>query len=346
MLLEIDDLLKNNTWDLIIKPKNTPIIKGRWVLNRKLNLNNTIKKYKARWVAKGFLQQYNINYKETFASTSKPSIIRLLLSIFNYLNWEIYTWDIKQAFPNAEIDTNNLYINLPIGFEEYILNKALENITNLELKSYIQAIIKSKEYKNIVCRLNKALYGLKQASRQWQIYLTKILEKLGFSILKIDNSIFIHKTKEIVLATHVDDIIVFSKNIDLINTLYRDITNISKLEITNLGEIKEFLGVEIIRDRTKKSLIITQKSFINKILNKYNKANNKPKNLPLPVGLKLHKNLEKQQDSKLVNLYQQELGSLIYITIFTRPDLIYYVNYLARFMSNPSLEHYNYLNEI
>ena len=97
MKLEVDNLIKSNTWDLIKKPSinNSKIIKGRWVLNKKLNLDNTIKKYKARQVAKGFLQEYNINYKETFTSTSKPSIIRLLLSIFSYLDQEIYTQDVK-----------------------------------------------------------------------------------------------------------------------------------------------------------------------------------------------------------------------------------------------------------
>jgi hypothetical protein len=40
MKLEIDDLLKSNTWTLVIKPNNTPIIKGRWVLNKKYNLDN------------------------------------------------------------------------------------------------------------------------------------------------------------------------------------------------------------------------------------------------------------------------------------------------------------------
>jgi hypothetical protein len=91
MQLEVDNLIKSNTWVLASKPSNISIIKGRWVLSKKLNLDSTIKKYKARWVAKGFLQKYNINYKETFASTSKPTILRLLLSVFAYLDWEIYT---------------------------------------------------------------------------------------------------------------------------------------------------------------------------------------------------------------------------------------------------------------
>ena len=148
MQIEIDTLIKNNTQNLVTKPYNKPVIKGCQVLTRKYNLDNSIKKYKARWVAKGFLQKYNINYKETFATTSKPTLIRLLLAIFAYLDQEIYAFNIKQAFPNATIDSE-IYIELPKGFKNYILDKV--NISS----------------NNIVCKLNKALYGLKQAARQW-----------------------------------------------------------------------------------------------------------------------------------------------------------------------------------
>ena len=54
MFKEIDDLIKSNTQTLILKPYNS-IIKGRQVLNIKYNLDNTINKYKARQVVKGFL---------------------------------------------------------------------------------------------------------------------------------------------------------------------------------------------------------------------------------------------------------------------------------------------------
>jgi hypothetical protein len=219
-------------------------------------------------------------------------------------------------------------------------------LKNKELVNTIKLVIKSKDYKNIICKLNKALYGLKQASRQWQLFLTKILEKLDFTSLKIDNSVFIHNKKPIILATHVDDILVFAKNIDLVNNLYSEITSTSKLEITNLGEIKEFLGVEIIRNREDRSIIITQRSFINKILEKFNKLYNKPKTIPIPLGVKISKNLDNLENNTIIKDYQKEIGSLIYLTIFTRPDLVYSVNYLARYMSNPSLEHYKYLNNI
>jgi hypothetical protein len=122
-------------------------------------------------------------------------------------------------------------------------------------------------------------------------------------LLKIDNSVFIHKEKPIVLATHVDNILVFAKDTTLVNSLYKDLSNISNLEITNLGETKEFLGVEIIRDRSKRSLYITQRSFITKLLNKYNKLNNKPKTLPLPIEAKISRNLDPIKDNTIIKQF-------------------------------------------
>ena len=107
--------------------------------------------------------------------------------------------------------------------------------------------------------------------------------------------------------------------------------------------MKEFLRVEIIRDRKNKSLITTQRNFINKILNKFNKLNNKPKSIPIPIGIKLESILE---PSSIIKQFQQEIRSLIYLTIFTRPNLVYSINYLARFISNLSLEYYKLLDNI
>jgi hypothetical protein len=148
-------------------------------------------------------------------------------------------------------------MQLPIGLEDFILNKALETIKDPSLINKINKSIKYKDYKALACKLNKALYGLKQASRQWQLFLTSILEKLGFTSLKIDNSVFIHKSNPIILAIYIDNILVFALKILLVNNLYKDLSRTSKLEITNLEEIKEFLEVEIIRNRSKRSLIIT-----------------------------------------------------------------------------------------
>ena len=315
--VELEQLNKNNTWTLVPRPVNTPVLKGRWVFSKKLKADGSLDKYKARWVVKGFMQQYGVNFKETFAGTTKPIVIRLLFAIATIVDLEVYKWDIKQAFPNAPIDTT-IYVEQPI------VNKS--------------------NNKNVVCRLNKALYGLKQAARQWQQHLVSILVEFGYKPLISDTSVFIHSTEPIVLAVYVDDILVFTSKLDLADELYNHLTN-SKLEVSNLGEAKEFLGIEIIRDRPNKSIRVTQKGFITNIINRYNKSSLKPSNSPYINGLKLDKAIE-QAPKEDVNKFQKEIGALIYITLFTRPDLTYPINFLARFMSNPHKDHFRALDKV
>ena len=54
----------------------------------------------------------------------------------------------------GEIDNNNIYIQLPIGLEEYILKKALKDIIDKSLIDFINKAILNKDFNNLVCRLN------------------------------------------------------------------------------------------------------------------------------------------------------------------------------------------------
>ena len=58
--------------------------------------------------------------------------------------------------------------------------------------------------------------------------------------LRIDTSIFKNTSRPTILVIHVDTILVFAVNIDLVNNLNKTPTTSSKLEMTNLGEIKDF----------------------------------------------------------------------------------------------------------
>jgi hypothetical protein len=133
MNIEIEYLKSQETWTLVKAPENRKILKGRWVYKTKLNADGTIEKYKARWVVKGFLQLFGLDYTETFANTIKNSAFRALFAIAALLDYEIDQWDIKSAFPNAPID-EDIYVQQPIGYETE---------------------------KGLVYKLNKALYGLK-----------------------------------------------------------------------------------------------------------------------------------------------------------------------------------------
>ena len=67
--------------------------------------------------------------------------------------------------------------------------------------------------------------------------------------------------------------------------------------------------------------------------------------MPGEPGIRFHKN-PNQTDNKIINLYQQEVGSLLYASLKTRLDITFPVNYCARFMANPSEKHINALLKI
>ena len=314
--VEIKGLEHNNTWTLVPRPKDKPVLKGRLVFKKKLKANGNLDKYKARYVVKGFLQKQGINYNETFASTTKPISLRLLLAIATLLDLEVYKGDVKQAFAVPAIDA-----------EVYLEQPPLYN-----------------KDKNLVCRLNKALYGLKQAARQWQKHINSILLSLGFKCLISDNSIYSHETKGIILAVYVDDILVFARDTTTVDKLFTDLRD-KDLDISNLGPVKEFLGIEINRTRDTRSLSISQEGYIIRLLERYNKTKLKPLKKPYIEG-RILDGFDGQASKDDILQYQKEIGALIYLTIYTRVDLAFRVGQLARFMSNPSSDHFQALNDV
>jgi len=89
MQAEVTSSKDPNTWILADLPKNRKTLKDRWVYKTKTNSDGSMNKYKARWVAKGFLQKYSIDYIETLSNTVKPMAYRILFILGTYLDWEI-----------------------------------------------------------------------------------------------------------------------------------------------------------------------------------------------------------------------------------------------------------------
>jgi hypothetical protein len=116
------------------------------------------------------------------------------------------------------------------------------------------------------------------------------------------------------------------------------------MEVTDLGPIKFFLGIEISRNRKEKSITLSQKGYTQKLLDKF-ASNVKKTSNPCQMGYRLEPNPDKATPED-IHQYQQQIGSLMYLMTATRPDLAYPVGLLARFMSNPSLIHQKALHRI
>jgi hypothetical protein len=63
---ELDQIEKNQTWELVPRPKNKNVIGTKWIFKNKLNENGEIIKNKARLVCKGYSQVEGIDFDENF----------------------------------------------------------------------------------------------------------------------------------------------------------------------------------------------------------------------------------------------------------------------------------------
>ena len=95
---EDQSLVKNDTWTELSPPKGTHVLRGKWVYALKRDEKGQITRYKARWVAKGFEQEYGVNYEQTFASVAKSMAIRILFALAAHEDMEIDQMDAVTAF--------------------------------------------------------------------------------------------------------------------------------------------------------------------------------------------------------------------------------------------------------
>ena len=109
-------------------------------LRIKRKVDGIIEKYKACLVAKGYIQQEGINYKETFSLVVRFGSIRLILAIVAYMDLELHQMDVKTTFLNEELK-EEIHMDQPEG-------DILQN------------------QKRKVCKLKRSIYRLKQSFRQ------------------------------------------------------------------------------------------------------------------------------------------------------------------------------------
>ena len=73
--------MQRNTWELVTLPAGRKTVRCKWVFKKKMNADGTIARYKARLCAKGFTQQWGLDYMDTFSPTVNFSTLRLLFQL-------------------------------------------------------------------------------------------------------------------------------------------------------------------------------------------------------------------------------------------------------------------------
>jgi len=95
---ELEQIEKNNTWELVPRPHDKNIIGTKWIFKNKLNENGEVIRNKARLVCKGLPQQEGIDFEETFAPVARLEAIRMFLALSSFLKLKVYQMDAKSTF--------------------------------------------------------------------------------------------------------------------------------------------------------------------------------------------------------------------------------------------------------
>ena len=238
-----------------------------------------------------------------------------MLSLAAIFDWEMAQFDVKTAFLYGKLDFN-IYMEVPEGL--------------------------AVDGKKNVCLLKKALYGLKQEPRCWYETFSNFVHELGFKECIVDNSLYIGKIKVfyMYIILFVDDGLVLSSSLNVLNFVINSLKK--RFEITIYTEPSTFLGVQISRNRKSREIYLHQNNYINKILEKFKYHMANAVDTPMICGLDLpvSRSIDKKYE------YREAIGSLMFLTVVTRSDIAFAVNYLSRYLNCYAKEHWEAVTRV
>ena len=303
---EMQSLMHNKTWTLTELPDGKMAIGSKWVYKAKTDEKGNVTKYKARLVAQGFSQKYGEQYDEVFAPVARPVTFRTLLTIAGHKKMIVKHYDIEAAYLNGDL-AHEVYMKQPEGYHQGA--------------------------ENLVCKLNKSLYGLKQGANEWNKRLHDTLSKNGFKQSNNDPCLYTkqHNGEWMYISIHVDDLIVACTDSAMIQKFETDMNR--EFVMKDVGNLHCYLGIQI-EQGDDGMYFLHQKSYIEKKLKEFNLSDSKPSSIPVDPGYQKNRKSSESMNNK--EIYRKAIGSLLYLSTNSRPDIAIGTSILARHVDDPS----------
>ena len=189
-------MLQQTSHEVVDKPATKAIITSKWVFKKKKGLFGNIEKYKARLVVRGFMQEEEVDYIETYSLTVRFERIRMMTAAGASENMHKEQMDVTTSFLYADLK-EEVYLEIREGmFDEDMRSKVL--------------------------RLWKAVYGLKQSPRMWNIHIDVSLAEFGLHRLTTDFCVYacFDGNDRVLLGLFVDDLFIITSSVVLAVSKY------------------------------------------------------------------------------------------------------------------------------
>nr|GEV91020.1 retrovirus-related Pol polyprotein from transposon TNT 1-94 [Tanacetum cinerariifolium] len=301
---EMGSLRKNKTWELVDHQVGQKLMTCKWLFKIKEGIEGVQKpRYKARLVARGFTHRAGIDYNEVFSPVVRHTSIRVILALTACKDFELEQLDVKTAFLHENLE-EVIYMRQPPGYEQG----------------------------NKVCLLKKSLYGLKQSPRQWYRRFDEYMLSNGFKRSSYDICVYYRSYapgEYIYLLLYVDDMLIACKSKAEIGSTKSLLKK--EFDMKDLGEAKKILGMEIVKNRSRKILRVSQFGYVSKILNNFRIDNGKSVQMPLDDNLA--DPFKKALAGPKLTRHARSMG--------LRPaNIAYAVSIVNRYLANPGKSHW------
>ncbi|CAI7885649.1 unnamed protein product, partial [Closterium sp. NIES-53] len=263
--------------------------------------------FKARYVARGFIQRQGVDYFQTFSPTPKMTTLRVLLHVAAQRDYELHSLDFSTAFLQGSLH-EKIWLRRPLGFTGSFLAGTQWS-------------------------LRRPVYGLRQAPREWHDTLRTTLAALGFAPSTADPSLFLRTDTSLppfYIIVYVDDLAFATADTAGLAHVKSELKK--RHTCTVLGKPRSYPGLQITRDRAQRTITLTQSHMVQQVLQCFDFTYSSPQATPLSTRHSLSA-LPSDESVEPSGPYPELVGCLMYLMTCTRPDLAYPLSILARYVA-------------
>ncbi|CAI7788810.1 unnamed protein product, partial [Closterium sp. NIES-53] len=214
-----------------VPPPGVNIVDGMWIFRVKRPPGSP-PAFKARYVARGFIQQQGVDYFHTFSPTTKMTTLPVLLHVAAQRDYELHSLDFSTQWS-----------------------------------------------------LGRPVYGLRQAPCEWHDTLRTTLAALGFVPSTADPSLFLRTDTSLppfYVLVYVDDLIFATADTKALTLVNSELQ--MRHTCTDLGELRGYLGLQITRDRARRTITLTQSYMVHQVLQRFGFQYSSPQLTPLSTS--------------------------------------------------------------